>query len=485
MCLFPLLVLAACTGLSAEDSGVDVGVAGPVDTDPRFVGLLEWTAERIAEWDVPGVAIVIVEDGAIAHLSGVGVRTFGEAALVTPDTLFRVASLSKMVTGILAARAVDEGRLALDAPASDAVGDLALQSPHSFADLTLLQLLSHTSGLQTTGLPNACDPDPTHLQATFADLTPDWALWTPPAELYNYANQGFGLAGLAVERAGGELFVDQAQEFFDAAGMGIATYDSVAADAAEHATGHTMNPATHEPLRFRGLEERACVAGNPSGGLIASARDLGSLAAFLLAEGESFLTADGYAILTTEGYARSETTGYGFGLQNTAYAGYPSLAHHGSLGGFLAMLWVIPSEGLGVGVLVNADHHVTDPWESWSRPSERIMEQALNTYLGVEPEARVSTALPVSEWGRFAGHWRSAYALGDVTVTYDGAGLTYSAEGEVHDLLPYSAASFHYPVVGSDGRTSYPAVSFRSADDDGVYRWVSTGTGVAGVVEAR
>ena len=458
-------------------------LSAPADEgDPRFTELLLWTQLAMAEWHIPGVAIAVVEDGKLRHLAGLGARTFGEPEGVTPNTIFRVGSISKVVTGSLAAQLAADGLLDLDAPAADVLGDLRLASG-SFADFNAEQLASHTSGLQTLGVPSACDTDPAHLGAALAELSPAWALWSEPGQIYNYSNQGFGFLGLANERASGQRFVDLAQAIFDATGMSTATYDWQVADASEHATGHTMDVATGWPLQLRSLDERACVATFPSGGLMASAADLGHLAESLLAQGAPWMTAEGWKLFTTRGYARTVSSGYGFGLGGSEYRGFASYTHDGSVGGYLSMIWVVPSERLGVVVLLNADHWVADPPAPWGKPTHRIMERALDIYLGLAPTERATSILPSSQWPTLVGAWHSDFDLGDVAISLDGEQLSYSVPSLAVNapLVPYSGTSFQYPVAQTDGRMEWTGVSFVT-DDEGESLLV-TGEGVARRVE--
>ncbi len=468
----PVLLVVLVAGCRAPEASA----VAPVD--PRFAELCAWTEARMAEWSVPGVAIAVVEDGEVRHVAGLGVRQWGRPEPVTPDTLFRIGSVSKMFTGMLVAEEVVAGRLDLGAPASDALGGVSLAEPGALDGLTLLQLSSHTSGIQSTDFPRTCDTDRDALEPALAEMATDWALWTPPDELYHYANQGYALLGLAAQRSAGAPFADLAQRLLDAAGMTTATYDWGEAFRGEFATGHTMNLATGEPLAYRSMSERACVASYPSGGLMASASDMAGALRVLVHGGEGWVTPEAWALLTTEGYARTETSGYGFGLQGASYRGYPGLTHHGSVGGYFAMQWTVPSEGLGVMVLVNADHTVVEPPIPWSKPTQRIMERALDTFLGLEPEERESSVRPVEDWGRYVGLYHSDFDLGDVTIALDGDTLLYADADGVVPLAPYSRDSFNYAVPRDDGRTSYVGVSFAEGTADTI-TWLVTDTGIA------
>jgi CubicO group peptidase (beta-lactamase class C family) len=447
-----------------------------VDGDPRFSALQAWTGARLQEWKVPGAALVVVDHGEV-HLAGVGVRTWGLPDPVTPDSLFRFGSISKMFTGALAAEAAVAGELDLDVPSSTYLGGVTLGSGR-LDDVTLFQLLSHQSGLQSIGLPNQCDTDPDAAGAVLAEEAADWSMWSPPGELFNYSNNGYALVGHALEQARGERFLDQASGLLDAAGMATATYDWEAATAREHATGHIMNLETGAPADFRGFDDRACVASFPSGGLMGSARDLGALLSVLLDRGDGWVSPAAWTRMTTEGWRRTETSGYGFGLQSTSYRDHPGFTHHGSVGGYYAMVWIVPDAELGVGVLVNASHLVTDPPEPWAKPTQRIMVRALDLFLGLPPQEITWTIRPPEDWDRFVGVYESAFDLGTVVIAQEGDTLWYADDRRVVPLSTYSADTFQYGIPEDDGSIDWWTVSFDEGSQDEI-SWLLSAEGVA------
>src|SRR5262249_62323828 len=68
------------------------------------------------EFGVPGIAVAIVKDGAVVHSKGYGVRKLGDAAPVTPQTLFRIASNTKAFTTAALSILVDQKRIKWDDP---------------------------------------------------------------------------------------------------------------------------------------------------------------------------------------------------------------------------------------------------------------------------------------------------------------------------------------------------------------------------------
>ncbi|GEM_PF-6107000 len=454
-------------------------------SDPVWEELVRWTDDQREAWHVPGVALGLVRDGWAPKTVGLGVQQVGADAPVTPDTVFRVGSLSKLVTGVLALQLVEEGRLAPDDTLDALLPDLSLASPQALAQLTLEGVLSHSSGLQSTGLPNACSTAPDALGTVLADRAPDWDLWVAPDTFFQYASPGFALAGHAVERAAHVPFAALARErVFAPAGLDTMTYDVDVAVAGACATGHSMVPGTGDVHIYRDFTERDCGAANPSGGLMSSVHDLAQVVQVLLDGGEPWLGAVAFEQLTTTGWDFSSSASYGWGLLPTTYRGHRIWLHTGSLKGFQAMLVVLPDARAGVVVLVNSDHAVTDPPEPWSKPTQRIAMAAMDGLLGLPAEPKTSSVRPVADWDRFVGRYLSDFDLGELEVTLDQDSLWLARrpDTEPEALLPYSANTFQAPYEGSDGRTYYSRFSFET-DHDGQVAWIASGEGIAARVD--
>ncbi|MFC0252324.1 serine hydrolase domain-containing protein [Massilia consociata] len=128
----------------------------------------------------------------------------------TPDTLFRIASISKMMTTLGLMRLVEAGRVALDTDVSDYLG-FSLRNPH-FADqpITLRTLLTHTSSLRDEG--GYSWPLATALKDVLvpgAPLYGEGGMWSRragPGAYFTYCNLGWGVIGTVMERVTGERF---------------------------------------------------------------------------------------------------------------------------------------------------------------------------------------------------------------------------------------------------------------------------------------
>src|SRR5689334_22863181 len=106
---------------------------------------------RMAEAIVPGLALAIVQGDKVIYARGFGVTsTDDNAPSVTPDTLFRIGSVTKPLTGTMIMRLVETGVLDLDKPITEYVDWLTIGEPNVAPQITLRMLLSHTAGLPTS-----------------------------------------------------------------------------------------------------------------------------------------------------------------------------------------------------------------------------------------------------------------------------------------------------------------------------------------------
>ena len=97
--------------------------------------------------ECPGAAVVIVKDSAVIYKKGFGVKQLHTEDSVDVNTVFRIASLSKGVTAVLAGNMVDKGELSWDIKVKDVVPGFALKDKAQSDRLEIHHLLSHTAGL--------------------------------------------------------------------------------------------------------------------------------------------------------------------------------------------------------------------------------------------------------------------------------------------------------------------------------------------------
>lgn len=472
------LLLLSCSPATTLDptseGGWDQG------KDARFDELVLWTEQSMAEWGVPGVALGMIVQGEGLR-AGLGVRRVETGEPVTSSTRFRVASLSKMLTGMAFAQQVDLGLLDPEAPAADALEGLTFADPQALSRITLLELMSHQSGLQAYGLPSSCDDAPEEMAPILQERAASWNLWSEPGEHSIYSNAGVATVGLAVQLATGLEYPEYMTRYvLEPAGMAGSSFDPNTASLGEYATGHSFDMAGDGRLvAERDLFHRACAAANPASGLIANLDEMLALALVLLAEGAPVLGPEGWERMTRTGFGDPEGSIYGWGIQAGSYREHRVLTHTGSLHGYQSILYVLPEDGLALVVMINSDHGVTLVPEPWYKPTNRIAERALDLFLGLEPQTRSSSVRAEEDWGRYVGTYRDAFDWGEQVISLDESGLVLTAteDGQRIELIPYSQDRFQYSYLSSEGLTYWQSIDFKQEDDR--TRWLLSTDGLA------
>jgi CubicO group peptidase (beta-lactamase class C family) len=190
--------------------------------------------ERMGAQSVPGLALAIVQDQQVIYARGFGVTSVEDGGVsVTPQTLFRIGSTSKPLTGTAIMRLVEAGKLDLDCPINAYMDWLRFSEPGMEREITLRMLLSHTSGLHHSIPTNPALPVDYADQYSFEtleqyarELLPRCPFVAPPGKLYFYSNEGPTLAGYIAEVVSGMPFPQLMQELiFDPLQMKRTTYD--------------------------------------------------------------------------------------------------------------------------------------------------------------------------------------------------------------------------------------------------------------------
>ncbi len=230
---------------------------------------------------IPGMVWGIVKDGALVHVKGAGVQDLEARRPVTPDSLFRIASMTKAFTALSILKLRDEGKLSLDAPAETYVPELR------GLDLSHRRLPEDSRARAARRTPPASSP--TTRGATARRRCPKTSsprllaqgvpFTRPPAMQMEYSNLGYALLGRIVANVSqGALQGLRARAPCSTPlGMTATGYDVAAAPAARRALGYRWedNAWTLEPTMAHG-------AFGAMGGLQTSATDYAKWVAFLL-----------------------------------------------------------------------------------------------------------------------------------------------------------------------------------------------------------
>jgi CubicO group peptidase (beta-lactamase class C family) len=184
---------------------------------------------------------MVVTKDKVLHLESIGSADVAAKRPMAPDTLFRIASMTKPITGVAVLMLQDDGKLSVADPIAKYLPEFAaLKTPSGKpANLTLTQVLTHTSGLGEAAGPAA------QQAKTLADLVPLW-LATPmqyePGAQWKYTQSGINAAARIVEVVSGMTFDAFVQRrIFDPLKMASTTFYPNDAHRARLATAYARN----------------------------------------------------------------------------------------------------------------------------------------------------------------------------------------------------------------------------------------------------
>lgn len=399
--------------------------------DPRFAEVRSYIQEAMDEAGAPSVAVAVARDGEIIWAEGFGLADIARGIPATPNTMYSLASISKPMTATALMRLVERGEVELDRPANAYLGDGQIHSPTWDASgATVRRVLSHTAGL------------PLHWEffyegedhprrTTDEGIARFGVLVTPPGEVYQYSNLGYGIIERIVERVTGRSYAEVMEtEVFAPLAMRNSTVGTGAGleDRAAVRYDAELRPIPHYDFDHRG-----------GSAVYSSVTDLVRFGMYHLgtpAEGQREILEDGtlraMQRIATPGTGPREQ-GYGFGwLIQEDDNGYRRISHTGGMPGVSTGLYMYPEEGLAIAVVTNRSSRLVP------QISHRIASSLLPGY-GATSEARraAAEAEPVRDellgvprdW---LGEWTGEVVTpdGEVPLT-----LVFQPDGDVHVRL--------------------------------------------------
>jgi D-alanyl-D-alanine-carboxypeptidase/D-alanyl-D-alanine-endopeptidase len=263
---------AATGAASAADPPAPAESAAFAEVDRIF-------ADYALDAHVPGLVYGIVANGRLVHVRGIGVQDLESRRPVTPDTLFRIASMTKAFTALTILKLRDDGKLRLDAPAEDYVPEMrGWKYPTSDSPrIRVRDLLNHTAGFVTD--------DPWGDRQTplpEADFSKFLAAGVPlaraPETAMEYSNLGFALLGRIIGNVSGQPYATTiTQALLQPLGMDSSGFFADAAPHERRALGYRWQDDQWKPE-----PTLAHGAFGAMGGIQTSANDYAKWVAYLL-----------------------------------------------------------------------------------------------------------------------------------------------------------------------------------------------------------
>ena len=286
----------------------------PDPTDPAVIERIDgFLQDELRDAGIPGLAVAIVADGKVVHVRGFGVAD-ETGRPVTPDTPFQLASVSKAFTATAIMQLVARGDVELDAPVTTYLPWFRVGDGTASADITIRQLLTHTSGITRDpwAAASASDGDDGGaLERRIRGLAAT-QLESLPGERYAYSNPNFEILGLVVQTVAGEPY-DAYVERHIYQPLGMAHSHVLAADAfADGASEGFYRWYGLVTAPWRTAYPRAT---GPAGVTFSSAMDMARWALFQLGHaGESgVLSATDIEAMHERGVQYDERHWYGMG----------------------------------------------------------------------------------------------------------------------------------------------------------------------------
>ncbi|MDQ3038248.1 MAG: serine hydrolase [Pseudomonadota bacterium] len=325
----------------------------------------------IARYDLPGIAIGVIEDGKVVFARGYGETVAGSGEPVTSKTLFKIASNSKAMTASVLARLVQQRKLRWDEPVVKHLPAFAMHDPWVTAHMTVSDLLVHNSGLPEGGGDLMLWPEPNLF--TRDDIIHGLRFIKPAYGFragYAYDNLLYVVAGQVAASAGGASYEELVKsELFEPLGLdGCRVGEFKRADVGSVAQPHFRGEANNVVMRQDG-NVVPMVASAPAGGIRCTLDDMLAWASNWLQPTPAQLEWLGEKQRAEMWKARTPMPisqqrrrwddthyyAYAYGFRLADVDGQWTVSHTGTLGGMYSMMMLLPDRNSGFVFMINGD----------------------------------------------------------------------------------------------------------------------------------
>ncbi len=299
-------VLFVCSvgGCVLADAADTTGTAAAAESeqawDEAVDGVRSQLAEHVDSDRVGGLAVGFVAQGELVWAEGFGVADRDSEARVTPETAFGVGPVTKVFTSLLLVRLADRGVVDLHQPVVTLVPEFeqVRELVPGVADVTLHQLANHTSGLARDFNVALADDRWDWRDVVLSSLL-DLELDALPGSRYQDLPAGYGVLGLALERAAGRDFETLlGEEVFEPLGM-VSSFVGPPRDPTERVARAYPNRTNGTILRSaRGVSGGGGYVA-PASGVYSTVRDLARLVAALTQSDAGFLSTSSLGYVTS------------------------------------------------------------------------------------------------------------------------------------------------------------------------------------------
>lgn len=336
---------------------------------PNLSSLDKFITREMRKARIPGLAVGVARDGAVQLVRGYGFADIARRRVVTPDTMFHIASVTKTVTATAIMRLAEAGRLCLDEPVGPHLDFPLIYPNHPQTPITFRHLLLHVSSISDARYyevdfrVRGHDAEMSLVEFLRGYLVPGGRTYSAegcfaraaPGTTWDYSNVGYGLLGHLASRIGGEDLREQSlRQIFAPLGMRHTSWSikgtperlratpyDVVDDAlvAAEAVGFPDWPAGM--LRSSVSDFTRFIAASANGGALGSTRIIGAKAQAQMLHMEKPSGLPDWL------------TGQGFGWASSKLDGRECANHWGGDPGVFTAAYLDPGRRAGVAVFTN------------------------------------------------------------------------------------------------------------------------------------
>ncbi|MGV9003559.1 serine hydrolase [Flavobacterium sp.] len=341
------------------------------DVQKKLIGLDKEMAKNLKDWNIPGLGIGIIKNGKLVYVKGYGYRDYEKKLPITENTLFQIASNTKLFTATAIGFLVDEGKLDWDKPIKTFVPSIQFYNNDLNNSITIRDMLSHRTGVTRHDLIwYKSDINRTDLFSKLKYLEPT----QPLRQGFLYNNLMYAASGHIINLIEGKTWEQYVQEKILNPLQMTNTVFSIndMTKQADVFVPYNEKRDTNNLYKLDYLSDTDALG--PAGSIISNIKDLSHWLAALMNKGmyegkqvipaavvkatmePSIALSNSFA---EQGYTEIVNPIYGMGRQSMSYRGHQLVLHGGDLNGIHSQISYMPQDEIGVIVFVIGDHSLS------------------------------------------------------------------------------------------------------------------------------
>jgi CubicO group peptidase (beta-lactamase class C family) len=422
---------------------VSCGADAKAPLPPRSP-LVDRLFKRLIKTNVPGAAVLVAQNGEVLFEHGYGLASLEHQVPVTPETKFRIGSITKQFTASAILKLQEEGKLSVTNTLSQYLPDYPRGD-----EVTLRHLLTHTSGI------HSCTSKPDFLKTVTVGVEPLEHIRSfmndpydfDPGQKWAYNNSGFFLLGYIIGKVSGQSYGEYLHRtLFEPLDLNDSGVHEPTAILPHEATGYSIENGR----LIKALDWDMSRAGG-AGALYSTVRDLyrWNEAIFngKILSASSLKDAFTPVITAEDDASQPKETGYGYGWAIRTWRGLKEIGHGGGLNGFASYLFRLPKENFTVVVLANCAP--APPERDPGAVAHEVAELWLGDRLPPREKPMIDNSISISNLDAIVGRYDYGGAILEVRRR-DHRMFAQLTGQEEYEIYPKSETNFFWKVTEAE-----------------------------------